>query len=255
MVDTHTHLYFPEFNEDISQIMNLAGKEGVKHFILPNVDEASLPVMKDFHDRFPDITSMAIGLHPTEVNDDWERVLRSFEEEFAKEKYVAIGEVGIDLYWDKSMINAQKEVFEHQLRFAQETGVPVIIHSRDALEETLEVIEKVMPTVPLIFHSFTGNPGNVERIRQVCDPYFGINGVVTYKNAPELREALNTIGLNKILLETDSPYLSPVPKRGKRNDSSNLKFIRDKISEVIGILPEEVENTTDNNVSSIFKNA
>ena len=253
MTDTHTHLYFPEFGEDTSEIMKRGLEAGVSHFILPNVDEDSLPLMKEFHDRYPEITSMAVGLHPTEVKEGWESVMDLVEKELQTGNYVAVGEVGMDLYWDKSLIDFQKKAFERQLNLAEKFGLPVIIHSRDAFEQTMEIIEKVKPTVPLIFHSFTGNKKDVERIREGCDPYFGINGVVTYKNASELREALFEIGVDKIVLETDSPYLTPVPHRGKRNESSYLGYIRDKIAETLGMLLDEVERITDKNARYIFK--
>lgn len=252
MTDTHTHIYFPEFEENIEDIMQKCREAGISKFILPNVDEESLPWLKKFHSRFPDTTFMAIGLHPTEVKENWEEVIDLVEKELETGEYVAVGEAGIDLYWDQSMIEAQKEAFEKQIQLAEKFKLPVIIHSRNAFEETMEVIEKTNPSVPLIFHSFTGNKNDVERIRKGCNPYFGINGVVTYKNAPDLREALSAIGIDRILLETDSPYLTPVPHRGKRNDSSYLVHIRDKIAESLSLPTEEVERITDKNASAVF---
>lgn len=253
MIDTHTHLYFPDFGNEITDIVQRCKESGVAHLILPNVDVESIKLMNDFHDRFPSFTSMAMGLHPTEVNENWEKDLEIIEAEIFSGKYIAIGEIGIDLYWDQSNFEFQKKAFERQLQIAEKQNLPVIIHSRSAFPETMQSIEKVSPTIPLVFHSFTGTTEDVERIRKGCEPYFGINGVVTYKNARELREAIPKIGLNKILLETDSPYLTPVPHRGKVNNSSYLPFIRDKISEILDIKPEEVEKTTDKNAKFIFK--
>ncbi|MCH5230912.1 MAG: TatD family hydrolase [Muribaculaceae bacterium] len=253
MIDTHTHIYFPEFEEEYDALIERCKKSGVSHFILPNVDEESLPSLKVMHARFPGNTSMAVGLHPTEVKDNWTLVVDSMESEAQTGNYVAIGEVGIDLYWDKSTLDFQKQAFERQLRIAEKLSLPVIIHSRNAIEETMDMIEKVKPSVPLIFHSFTGNALDVGRIRKDCDPYFGINGVVTYKNAQELRDSLKKIGIDKILLETDSPYLTPIPYRGKRNESSYLPHIRDKIAECIDLTPVEVEEITDINAKRIFK--
>lgn len=252
MIDTHTHLYFPDYGEEIADVMKRCEENGVSHFILPGVDEESIALVRNFHSRYPEVTSMAVGLHPTEVKVDRARVIDLVEKELATGDYIAVGEIGMDLYWDASTLEWQKEAFEHQLLMAEKYRLPVIIHSRSALDETLEVIEKVKPTVPLVFHSFTGNKENVKRIRRSCDPWFGINGVVTYKNAPELREALPEIGLDRILLETDSPYLTPVPHRGKRNDSSYLDHIRDKIAEVLGISPEEVDKATNLSAKKIF---
>lgn len=252
MIDSHTHLYFPEYGDEIEGIINKATDYGVKYFILPNVDVGTIEQMKKLHATYPLLTYMAMGLHPTEVKEDWKKDLNIIEKELEKNLYIAVGEVGMDLYWDTTYINEQKEVFERQLRIAESKNLPVIVHSRSALAETLEVIGKVDPKVPLVFHSFTGGPEDVKTIRKVCDPYFGINGVVTYKNAPDLREALKEIKIDKILLETDSPFLTPTPHRGKRNDSSYLIHIRNKIADILGLLPEEVEKFTDKNTVSVF---
>lgn len=253
MIDTHTHLYFPEYGKEIDDVMQRCAQNGISHFILPNVDEESLPQMKDFHSRYPDITSMAIGLHPTEVKSDWQKVIEKVEDELKSGHYVAVGEIGMDLYWDKTYKSSQIEAFEKQLLLAEQYKLPVIIHCRDALKETLEVIEKIKPTVPIVFHSFTNGPREVKEIRKICNPYFGINGVVTYKNAPELREALKEVGIDHIVLETDSPYLTPVPHRGKRNESTYISFVRDKIAETLGLTKEETEQLTDRNARSIFE--
>ncbi|MCH5239915.1 MAG: TatD family hydrolase [Muribaculaceae bacterium] len=252
MTDTHTHIYFSEFDEDIDEVISRSEESGVTYFILPNVDEESLPLMKALHEKYPGKTSMALGIHPTEVKEDWPEIVEHFNKELESGLYKGVGEIGMDLYWDQTTKELQKAAFESQLRLAQKYQLPVIIHSRNAFEETMEVVEKVKPTVPLIFHSFTGKSSDVERIRKGCDPYFGINGVVTYKNAPELRESLKTIGIDKIVLETDAPYLSPVPHRGKRNDPTFIPFIRDKIAECLEISPEEVERITDKNAKEIF---
>ena len=254
MIDTHTHIYFREnFENEFSEIISRGLAEGVSHFVLPNVDESTIEEVRYLHRLFPDITSMAIGLHPTEVEETWNVSMKTIEKELSSGEYKAIGEVGLDLYWDKSKALMQNEAFEWQLRLAEEAILPVIIHSREALAETLEVIKKVSPTIPLIFHSFTGDISAVRKIREVCDPFFGINGVVTYKNAEGLREALNEITLYRMILETDSPYLTPMPHRGKRNESSYLRFVRDKIAETMDISPHIVEEKTDLNACSIFQ--
>lgn len=252
MIDTHTHLYMEEYDADLAEMVSRAKNAGISHVILPNVDAESLPRMKTFHRIYPEFSSMTIGLHPTEVKENFKEFLETMEKELEKPEYVGVGEIGIDLHWDPSTLSFQKEAFEHQLRLAEKYSLPVILHSRDGLEETLEVIEKVRPTVPLIFHSFTGSTKNVVRIREVCDPWFGINGVVTYKNAPELRDALSEIGIERIILETDAPFLSPVPHRGKRNESAFITHVNDKIAEVLGMSPEEVEIKTDQNARHIF---
>ena len=253
MIDTHTHIYLPDFKDDLDEIIDRCKSAGVKHLVLPNIDEDSLQQIRELHSKYPEFTSMAIGIHPTEIKNDWEQSIIKVRQELTTGEYVSVGEIGLDLYWDKTYINQQMEAFKAQLLLAEEFSLPVIIHSRDAYEETVEVIKTVKPTVPLIFHSFTGSKANVLNIRKICDPYFGINGVITYKNAHELREAVPIIGLDKIILETDSPYLTPVPFRGKRNESSYLPYIRDKISQVLSLSPENVELQTDENAKFIFR--
>lgn len=252
MTDTHTHLYLRQFENGGVEAVERALKAGVTHMILPNVDYETIEPMKNLHSLFPENTSMAIGLHPTDIMTEWEDFLIKVEEEAKTGEYRAIGEVGIDLYWDKSNLELQKEVFSRQLKIAEKYGLPVIIHSRDAFDETLEVIGKVKPTVPLIFHSFTGGIREVRKIREICDPYFGINGVSTYKNAPELRESLPEIGIERIVLETDSPYLSPVPHRGKRNESSYIPLILGQVAQSLGIPERDAERATDQNARKIF---
>lgn len=252
MIDTHTHIYFEDFDGENPDVVTRGLQAGVSHFILPNVDDSSLPLMKNLHKNYPEITSMAIGLHPTEVNPEWREIIYRMEEDLAINTFVAIGEVGIDLYWDKSLYELQHQAFELQLEIAKSANLPVIIHSRNAIKETLKAISNVSPSVPLIFHSFTGNLSDVRMIREVCNPYFGINGVITYKNAAELREALKEISLDRILLETDSPYLTPVPHRGKRNESSLLHFIRDKVADSLEVSSQQVESITDSNARKVF---
>lgn len=252
MIDTHTHLYSSSFGEHYGDAVLHASVMGVSRMILPGIDKASISSIRECHEKFPDLTAMAMGLHPTDIPENWQEVLEEMEKELLTGDYVAVGEVGMDLYWTKDNKQLQETVFAHQLEFADKNGLPVIIHSREAFDETLKVIKEMKPSVPLIFHSFTGMPEDVGKIRETCDPYFGINGVVTYKNAAGLREALPLIGTERLLLETDSPYLTPVPYRGKRNESSYLYLIRDKIAEVLDLSSEEIEAITDDNARMIF---
>lgn len=253
MIDTHTHLYDKAFEDGGVEAVRRGLESGVTHFILPNTDLCTIEPIKKLHSLFPKETSMAMGLHPTDIGEHPRESLEEMFRELDTGKYVAVGEVGIDLYWDKSNLKGQQEVFALQLDKANDLSLPVIIHSRDAFRETLDVIKDVNPEVILIFHSFTGGVEEVRMIREVCDPYFGINGVVTYKNAGNLREALLEIGSDRLLLETDSPYLSPVPFRGKRNESSYLHYIRDAIASSMGVPPEQVEDFTVKNSRYIFK--
>lgn len=254
MTDTHTHLYMPDAYPDggVEAVEN-AIKAGVSQLVFPCVTLESLPEMRRLHNAFPENTRLSLGLHPTEVYDNWSNVLDKMEEMLPGD-FAAIGEVGIDLYHDASRREEQKLAFARQIKWALKFDLPVIIHCRDGLDDTLEVLGKFKGKLPkLIFHSFTGSKADVVRIREICDPWFGINGVVTFKNAPELREALPEIGLDRILLETDAPWLSPAPKRGQRNESSRIPYIRDKVAEVLEISPELVERTTDASAASLFK--
>lgn len=253
MTDTHTHLYMSEAYPDGGTAATArAIEEGVTRMVFPCVTFSSLEEMERLHAQFPDNTRLAIGLHPTELEGDWQGELDKMES-LLPGNFCAVGEVGIDLYHDASDVENQKAAFARQLKWAQKYGLPVIIHCREGLNETLEVIGNVEGELPpLIFHSFTGTREDVRRIREVCDPWFGINGVVTFKNAPLLREALPETGLDRILLETDSPWLSPAPKRGQQNESSRIRYIRDCVADVLGVSSEEVERATDTAAINIF---
>lgn len=252
MTDTHSHPYLEEFAEGGAVAMESALEAGVRHVVLPNVDASTVASMMRLHMMFPQCTSVALGLHPTEVKEDWKEIVASMGKTLSRGGFCAVGEVGIDLYWDKSRRDLQVEAFKRQLEIAGELQLPVIIHNREALDDTLSCIRPVSPEVPLVFHSFTGNREDVDRIREVCDPYFGINGVVTYKNAQPLRDSLPSIGLKRIVLETDAPYLSPVPFRGKQNQPTYIVNTCRKVADVLGVPAEEVESTTDANASLIF---
>lgn len=224
--------------------------------ILPAVDPSTFEPMMRLHERFPESTRIGIGLHPTELGADWERTLDDIERMLEENpgKFSAIGETGIDLYWDKSQREEQKISFGRQLDWAVKYDKPLIIHCREGLEDTLDVIASREERLPeMIFHSFTGSPADVRRIREVCDPWFGINGVVTFKNAKELREALPEIGIERIVLETDSPYLAPVPHRGKRNESAYLGSVCSMIASTLNISAKEVETLSDLHAKQIFK--
>ena len=258
MIDTHTHLYENAFDADGggTAAVDRARAAGVSRFIIPNVDDSTITPLLTLRKDRPDCVYPAMGLHPTSVDQSWRERLTPMEKLLRTGGFVAVGEVGVDLYWDKTYRVEQMEAFALQLKWASELSLPVIIHCREALDETLEVISSFEGELPpLIFHSFTLGPDAVEKIRTVCDPWFGINGVVTYKNAAPLRDALPVIGLSRLLLETDSPYLAPVPKRGRRNESSLLPYIRDAVAEALHNSPEDVERATDSNAILLFPDA
>ncbi len=254
MTDTHTHLYMPDVYPDGGVgAVERAIAAGVGRMVFPCVNLESLPAMNSLHDRFPEATRIAIGLHPTDLTPSWEADLDRMEEMLEAGGYAAVGETGIDFYHDRSMGDEQRRAFARQLGWAQKHDLPVIIHSRDGLDLTLDTIAGLHGSLPrLIFHSFTGTTADVEQIRSVCNPWFGINGVATFKNAPALREAIPEIGLDSILLETDSPWLSPAPHRGKTNESARIPHIRDCVAATLGTTPEEVERITDRTAASLF---
>lgn len=252
MIDTHTHPYLPEFADGGAKAVEQALKSGVSHMVMPNVDAVTVGPMIALHYRYPEQTSIALGLHPTEVDGNWQEFVSSMEPLLANGGFAAVGEIGVDLYWDRSKRDDQIAAFRAQLELADRFGLPVIIHCREAIDEVLDAIYDIQPRVPLIFHSFTGTPEDVMKIRQVCDPMFGINGVVTYKSAQPLRDALFEIGLDRIVLETDAPYLAPVPERGKRNEPAFVAYVCDKIAEVLNVPFEEVEAATDYNAKQAF---
>ena len=252
MTDTHTHPYLEDFSDGGANAVRRALAAGVTRMILPNVDAGTVKPLNALHERFPDSTFMAMGLHPTEVAENWRIVMENLEAELHTSAYVAVGEVGIDLYWDKSHRDEQLDAFSHQLTLAHSMSLPVIIHCREGLDEVLDCIRATKPDVPLVFHSFTGSPDDVRTIRSICDPMFGINGVVTFKNAKDLQAAVPMIGTDRILLETDAPYLAPVPHRGKRNEPAFIFETCRKVAQLLDISPQELEHVSDLNANATF---
>jgi len=254
MIDTHTHLYLPEFDADGhgAEAVRRAMTVGVEQMIFPNVDLSTIEPMETLAARFPGQISCAIGLHPTEIGDNWhEDLQRVFDHLGNGSHYVAVGEVGIDLYWDSTFKEAQMQAFAIQAAKAQELELPLIIHCRNGLDEVLEVLAGYR-SVAAVFHSFGGDASDIKRIRELGDYYFGINGIVTFKNS-RLREVLPKIGLDRILLETDSPYLAPVPNRGKRNESAYLPHIAAHIAQHLGLTTTEVAEATTKNARQLFR--
>lgn len=252
MVDTHTHIYLPEFDEDREAVVERAEKSGITCMILPNVDaETILPLQQTLKD-YPSLCRGAMGLHPTSVNENYISDLRNIEAELDRGEYCAVGEIGVDLYWDRSFAKEQFEAFGIQVRWACERNLPVIIHSRDAFDEIVSVL-KSLSSLPLkgVFHSFGGTPEQVRMIRELGDFYFGINGIVTFKNA-RLDATVQEIGLDLLLLETDAPYLAPVPFRGKRNEPSYIIKTAEKLADILAVPFEIIVGRTMQNASNLF---
>lgn len=247
-------MYSRRFDDDRREAVVRALEAGVKAMILPGVNRDSVDPMLSLRDQFPDVMFLAPGLHPTDVKEDWKEELDEIWSRTADVPLVALGESGIDLYWEKETLPRQKEVFARHLEEGARRGLPVIIHSREATDASLEVIEEFNGKLPpLVFHSFTGSPEEARKILDRTDAMFGINGVVTFKNAAPLREAVKLIGLDRIMLETDSPYLAPEPNRGKRNESAWVRNVADRLADIFGTDFHAIDSITDRNAIDFFR--
>ncbi|MDR2084727.1 MAG: TatD family hydrolase [Bacteroidales bacterium] len=251
--DTHSHIYIEEFDVDRAEVIKDIIDAGITKMILPNIDKDSITKLKNTLSDYHEYCFGAMGLHPTSVNEDYKEQLDIIEEELFsdKDKYIAIGEIGLDLYWDKTYFDLQVEVLRKQFDWALELDLPVIIHSRKSEEYIINIIrEKKYSGLRGVFHCW---PGSKQQTKRILDLgyYIGVGGVVTYKNS-SLPELLKEVELENILLETDSPYLSPVPYRGKRNDSKNILIIAEKVSEIKEISLEDLSRITNENVKKLF---
>lgn len=251
-VDTHAHLYDEAFDADFEETIERIKGNGVIKCIFPGIDSSTFSRQSSAAAKCGNFVAQAMGLHPTSVGENWEKELQFVFDEVEKGGYVAVGEIGMDGYWSKEFIVEQKEVFGQQLKMAYRKGLPVIIHAREATEEIFDVLDSLKGEVPPgVFHAFSGSYETYERICSYGNFMVGIGGVVTYKNAG-VAKSIERIPLEKILLETDSPYLTPVPFRGKRNESSYLVYIAEKIAQVKGCTLEEVAAATTANAFKMF---
>lgn len=252
MIDSHSHIYCDAFDEDRVEVVERARQAGVRHIILPGESLDSIPLQVALQQQYPDNISLALGLHPEEVHDDYLDVLAAMRPMLDEHPAVAVGEIGIDLYWDKTWREQQHHALDIQLHWCHELGIPFIIHCREALDDILDVIDNLDCPVPQgVFHCFTGTPEDVERVRRRGDFYFGVNGTVTFKKST-VSQLLPVIGLDRLLLETDAPYLAPVPHRGKRNESAYIPLVNDFIANAMGATPDEVSAATDRNAQQLF---
>lgn len=252
ITDTHTHLYSESFDEDREAMINRALDAGVTRFFLPAIDSSHAEGMYALEKAFPENIFLMAGLHPTHVKEDYRQELEFVKRELASRKYYAVGETGIDLYWDKSTLGIQKEAFRFQIRLAKENHLPIVIHCRDAFDEVFDVLEEEKGDGLFgIFHCFTGSYEQAQRAMSY-NMKLGIGGVVTFKNG-KIDTFLDKIPLEEIVLETDAPYLAPVPYRGKRNESSYITNILKKVSEIYELPAEEVARVTTKTSKEIFK--
>lgn len=255
LTDSHTHLYFEEYEPSPESAVERALASGVIHMILPGVNRDTVKPAKQLHSKYPDCTSVSVGLHPCDVKAETiEEELAVVEQELNENPglYCAVGEVGIDLHWDATTLDLQMQAFDRQARKAISLGLPLIIHSRDGIDATLEVL-RGLPDVPqAVLHSFGGSAKDAERVlEEFGQMYFGINGIVTFKKATT-KEVLPVVPRNQLLLETDAPYLAPVPERGKRNESAYLVHTARFVANEMGMTVDALADLTTANAFRLF---
>ena len=251
IIDTHTHLYLNQFKDDIDKVIQSSKDKGINKFIFPAIDSTHFDDMHDLKNKYPGSIYLMSGLHPTDVKENFKQELEFVVNSLKSHSYVAIGEIGIDLYWDKTYLNEQQEAFSFQIRLAIKNDLPIVIHCREAFDEIFEILDKEnCDKLRGVFHCFTGT---LEQAKRAIDLGFvlGVGGVVTFKNGG-IDKFLNQIDLKHIVLETDSPYLAPVPFRGKRNESSYIVYVIDKLSEIYGLSKEEIASVTTKNAEKVF---
>ena len=252
-IDTHSHLYSSQFDEDRTQAINDAISAGVSTILLPNISSEYTKGMIEVCGEFPENCFPMMGLHPCNVNEDnIEGELLHVEQELAKGKYIAVGEIGLDLYWDKTKLEIQKKAFIHQIELAKKYKLPIAIHVRDSFAEAIEIIEKLNDeSLTGVFHCFTGRVEDAQRVINLVGFYLGIGGVLTFKNSG-LDKTIVEIELEHLILETDAPYLAPAPFRGKRNESKYIVNIAEKLAEIHQIDIEDVARITTLNAKKLF---
>ncbi len=251
-VDSHTHLYLDAFSNEREEIIGRAVEVGVSRMLLPNIDKDTIGSMVGLVNQFPNHCFPMMGLHPTSVKADYRDEIKMIEANLSQQGIIAIGETGIDLYWDKTFLQEQIEVFKIQIGWAKKLKLPLVIHARDSFPEIFQVLDEVgIEGLRGVFHSFTGSPGDLAKALSY-DFMIGINGIVTFKNS-NLEEVVQSIPLERLLLETDAPFLAPVPHRGKRNESSYLVQIAAKVADIYKLNLEEVGEITSRNAEQLFQ--
>lgn len=250
MIETHAHLYAEEFDKDRAEMLERAQNEGVTQLYMPNIDVDSIDPMLEVEQKFPQ-TIATMGLHPCYVKKDFEKQLYTIENWLDKRKFVAIGEIGLDFYWDKTLVSQQEEALKIQIDWAKKYKIPIILHCRDSFDETFEIVKSMHDDdLKGVFHCFTGSADDAKKVTDLGF-YIGVGGVVTFKNGG-LAEHIADIDLDKIVLETDAPYLSPAPNRGKRNEPAYLSIIAQKIADLKNMPFDQLVETTSNNAKQLF---
>ena len=252
MIDTHTHLYLDQFKNDIDEVIGRAKEQGVERFCLPNIDSTTTSSMLELSDQYKNELYPMMGVHPCSVDNNWKEEISKAETEFEKREYIGVGETGLDYYWDKTFINEQKASLEVHLDWAKEMQLPIILHTRESMDDTIEAVEKAQNgRLWGVFHCFSGSLDQVERIRDL-NFKMGLGGVTTYKNGG-LDKLLPETGLEDFVLETDAPYLAPVPHRGKRNEPAFLTHVADRIADILAMDRGDVEEITTRNAKELFR--
>ena len=252
IIDTHTHLYLKQFNEDIDEVIKRAINIGVDKFIFPAIDSSYSKQMHDLQSKYSKNIYLMSGLHPVSVKENYKDELALVVKSLKDHNYVAVGEIGIDLYWDKTFLKQQQDAFEFQIRLAISNDLPIVIHCREGFDEIFEILDaEKCEKLRGVFHCFTGTLDQAKRAINLGFK-LGIGGVVTFKNGG-IDKFINQISINNIVLETDSPYLSPVPFRGKRNESSYIKYVLSKLSDLYQISEKELAKLTTENSKKIFR--
>ena len=251
ITDTHTHLYSEEFDQDRDEMIQRALHKGVSRFFIPAIDSTCTASMYELEEKYPDHVFLMMGLHPTYVKNNYLDELLHVENELAKRKFYAIGEIGIDLYWDKTHLVEQQIAFRTQIKLAKKYKLPIVIHCREAFDEVFQILEEEKSEDLFgIFHCFTGT--YEQALKAISyNMKLGIGGVVTYKNG-KIDQFLNQIDLKHIVLETDSPYLAPIPYRGKRNESSYVVAVLDKLAQIYSLTADEIASITTANSKAVF---
>jgi TatD DNase family protein len=251
LIDTHSHIYSEDFSNDIDDIIQNAYNNDVKKIILPNINSGSVKHLLDLSDAYPHLCYPLMGLHPTSVGEDYKEELEAVEYWFDKRTFYGVGEIGIDLYWDQTFYKQQKEVFRFQLKLAKSKKLPVVIHLRNSFKEVFKIVEEEQDgNLKGIFHCFSGKS---EEAKKITDLGFllGIGGVITFKQSSLVKVIENT-DIKNLVLETDAPYLAPVPKRGRRNESSYLVYVAQKVAEIYNIPVDKVAEITTSNARNLF---
>lgn len=253
LTDTHTHLYSEAFAEDRPEMMQRALDAGIRRFFIPAIDSGYTEAMYQLEKEYPENIFLMMGLHPTSVKENYEEELTHVKEQLSKRKFYAVGEIGIDLYWDTSTLAIQQDAFRKQIRLAKEYNLPIVIHCRESFDEIFDILEEEKDEKLFgIFHCFTGTLEQAHKAISY-NMKLGIGGVATFKNG-KIDQFLHQIPIENIVLETDAPYLSPAPYRGKRNESSYLLLVAKKVASIYGITVEEVAKITTQNSKAVFLN-